>query len=250
LQGSYTYSKYLDNADGVFGRYIDVGGTVPQDPDDWSADKGLSSVDIRNNFSLNYTWDLPFARNLSGAAGKVLSGWQFNGIISLANGTPNSILTGFNRSRDLASGNQVVDRPDLLPDFVGKNLTEGVSAGCQGVPAGAQLGTPDRYFDTCAFALPEAGFYGNLGRNTLIGPGLANFDFAVVKNTSLTETKSLQFRAEFFNLFNRANFSRPGPPTSSIRTFSASGARVASASVIQKTLTTSRQIQFGLKLTF
>lgn len=249
LQGSYTYSKLTNNADGVFGRYLDVGGTVPQDPDNWTADWGLAANDIRNYFSMNYTYDLPFARNLSGAAGKVLSGWQINGILTLADGTPVSILSGFNRSRNGASGSQITDRPNLLPGF-SNNPVKGVSKGCPGVPAGTPLGTPNLYFDPCAFDLPEPGFYGNLGRNTVIGPGLANFDFAVVKNTPLTESTSLQFRAEAFNLFNRANFNRPGPLTESIRLFNPAGARVVPAATIRSTLTDSRQIQLGLKLTF
>jgi hypothetical protein len=249
LQGSYTFSKNTNNADGVFGRYLDVGGTVPQDPDDWRADWGLAGIDIRNYFSLNFTYDLPFARNLPGASRKVLSGWQINGILTLADGTPVSILTGFNRSRNGASGTQITDRPNLLPGF-SNNPVRGVSKGCPGVPAGSPLGTPDLYFDPCAFDLPDPGFYGNLGRNTVIGPGLANFDFSLVKNIPLTETKSLQFRAETFNLFNRANFSRPGPSTESINLFSSSGERVVSAATIRSTLTDSRQIQFGLKITF
>ena len=118
------------------------------------------------------------------------------------------------------------------------------------MPAGTKLGTPDLYFDPCAFELPAAGFYGNLGRNTVIGPGLANFDFSVVKNFLLKETKSLQFRAEAFNVFNRANFNRPGPLQESIKLFDPSGARVASAASIRSTLTDSRQIQLGLKFTF
>jgi hypothetical protein len=249
LQGSYTYAKNTNNADGVFGRYLDVSGTVPQDPDDWRTDWGLAGIDIRNYFSLNYTYDLPFARNLAGAAGKVLAGWQINGILTLADGTPNSILTGFNRSGNGASGTQITDRPNLLPGF-SNSPVKGVSKGCPGVPAGTKLGTPDLYFDPCAFALPEPGFYGNLGRNTVIGPGLANFDFAVVKNTALTETKSLQFRAEAFNVFNRANFNRPGPLTESIRLFDLSGARVVPNATIRSTLTDSRQIQLGLKFNF
>jgi hypothetical protein len=256
LQASYTYSKYIADADGVLGRTIDTGGTVPQDPDDFGAERSLATPDIRNYFSFNYSYELPFARNLTGVAGKVLSGWQINGIVSLADGTPNNILTGFSRSRNGATGSQVTDRPDLLPDYVGKNLTEGVSAGCLGFPAGP-VGTPDRYFDPCAFGLPEAGFYGNLGRNTIIAPGLANFDFALMKNISLTETKQLSFRVETFNLFNRANFDRPGPPTGGIRVLQAPrpgedplGRRIAGSSAIRGTLTDSRQIQLGLKLTF
>ena len=249
MQGSYTYAKNLNNADGVFGRYIDVGGTVPQDPDNWRADWGLAGIDIRNYFSANFTYDLPFARNTAGAAGKMFSGWQVNGILTLSGGTPVTVLSGFNRSNNGATGTQITDRPDLRPGF-SNNPVKGVSKGCPGVAAGTPLGTPDLYFDPCAFALPEAGFYGNLGRNTVIGPGLANFDFAVVKNIALKETKSVQFRAEAFNVFNRANFNRPGPLTESIKLFNASGAVVPSVAAIGSTLTDSRQIQLGLKITF
>ena len=248
MQLSYTYSKYLSDSDGALGRTLDAGGTVPQDSDDFGAERGLATPDIRNYFSMNYTYDLPFAQSLTGVAGKVLSGWQLNGILSLGSGTAFNILTGFNRSRSLASGTQITDRPNLAADYVGKNLTEGVSAGCQGVPAGAELGTPERWFDACAFELPEAGFYGNLGRNTLIAPGLANFDFALIKNTSLGETKSLSFRAEFFNLLNRVNFDRP--ETARTRIFSSAGTRSGTAGRITSILGTSRQIQLGLKFTF
>src|SRR5439155_1322833 len=168
---SSTYAKNTSNADGVFGRYLDISGTVPQDPDDWRADWGPAGIDIRNYFSFNYTYDLPFARNMTGAAGKVLAGWQINGILTLTSGTPVTIYTGFNRSRNGASGTQITDRPDLLPGF-NNNPVNGVSKGCPGVAPGTKLGTPDMYFDPCAFALPEPGTYGNLGRNTVIGPGL------------------------------------------------------------------------------
>src|SRR5437773_4171769 len=113
LQGSYTYAKNTNNADGVFGRYLDISGTVPQDPDDWRADWGLAGIDIRNYFSLNYTYDLPFARNMTGAAGKVIAGWQINGILTLAGGTPITILTGFHRSRNGGNGAQISDRLGL-----------------------------------------------------------------------------------------------------------------------------------------
>jgi hypothetical protein len=249
MQASYTHSKYLADSDAVFGRGLDVGGTVPQDPDNIGAERGLATPDIRNYLAMNYTYDLPIARGWSGVAGKLLSGWQLNGILSLANGTPFSVLTGSNQSRNLASGTQITDRPNLLPEFVGKNLTEGSSAGCPGFAAGP-VGTRDRYFDICAFGLPELGFYGNVGRNTLIAPGLANFDFALMKNTSLTESMGLQFRAEVFNLLNRANFSRPGVPLAGLRVLNTSGSRIGSATTINATITESRQIQFGMKLTF
>jgi len=249
LQGSYTYAKNTTNADGVFGRYLDISGTVPQDPDDWRADWGLAGIDIRNYFSLNYTYDLPFARNMTGAAGKVLAGWQINGILTLASGTPVTIYTGFNRSRNGASGTQITDRPDLLPGF-NNNPVNGVSKGCPGVAPGTKLGTPDMYFDPCAFALPEPGTYGSLGRNTVIGPGLTNFDFALVKNIAFLENKSVQFRAEAFNLFNHPNFNRPGALQESVKLFTPFGDRIPPNAAIRSTLTDPRQIQFGLKFTF
>jgi hypothetical protein len=112
------------------------------------------------------------------------------------------------------------------------------------------LGTPEKWFNPKAFIAPPStgGFYGNLGRDTFIGPGLATWDFSVLKNITLHERLSLQFRAEFFNLLNRANFNTPNlvvftPPTATNPT-GLSG----TAGVITSTSTTARQVQFGLKL--
>ena len=89
------------------------------------------------------------------------------------------------------------------------------------------------------------GYFGNLGYNTLTAPGLATFDFSVLKNVNVGESKRLQFRAEFFNLFNRVNFGLPAASP-----FLSSGARDPQAGKITETRTTARQIQFGLKLIF
>jgi hypothetical protein len=106
------------------------------------------------------------------------------------------------------------------------------------------LGTPNQWFNPAAFLAPpnNSGFYGNLGRDTLIGPGLATLDFSVFKETRIRERLSLQFRAEFFNILNRANFNTPNAIV-----FTPSGVS-PTAGVITSTATTSRQIQFGLKL--
>jgi len=109
------------------------------------------------------------------------------------------------------------------------------------------LGTPAKWFDPSAFlaplnTAPNLGFYGNLGRNTLIGPGLATWDFSVLKDTRIREQLNLQFRAEIFNLLNRANFNQPNAVV-----FTPSGIS-PTAGVITSTTTTSRQVQFGLKL--
>ena len=110
------------------------------------------------------------------------------------------------------------------------------------------LGNPSQWFNPKAFLAPTpgSGFYGNLGRDTLIGPGLATWDFSAFKTTNLRERLALQFRAEIFNLLNRANFNTPNPITF---TSSATGTKVSgTAGAITSTATTSRQVQFGLKL--
>ena len=94
----------------------------------------------------------------------------------------------------------------------------------------------------------QVGFWGNLGSNTVIGPGLATFDFSLNKNIPVTETMRFQFRAEFFNLFNTPSFFLP--PTASVRLFTGNGARNATAGVIDDVRTSPRQIQFGLKFIF
>jgi hypothetical protein len=122
------------------------------------------------------------------------------------------------------------------------------------------VGTPEQYLNPSAFVLPPPGTYGNVGRNVLIvpppgtygnvgrnvliGPGLATTDLSLGKNVSIKEKVRAQFRAEFFNLFNRVNF---GSPNAVVFT-SAAGTPSPTAGVITSTSTTSRQIQFGLKL--
>ena len=107
------------------------------------------------------------------------------------------------------------------------------------------LGGPDKYFDDSVFVPSAAGFYGMVARNTLIGPGLVTFNFSLLKNTAITERMNLQFRSEFFNLFNRANFNTPAD-----RIFNSRGVRQGDVGRITSTNTTSRQVQFALKLVF
>jgi hypothetical protein len=109
------------------------------------------------------------------------------------------------------------------------------------------LGTPAKWFNQNAFLAPantaaNGGFYGNVGRDTLIGPGLATWDFSVLKDTKIREQMSLEFRAEIFNLLDRANFNMPNEVV-----FTPSGTS-PTAGVITSTSTTARQVQFGLKL--
>jgi hypothetical protein len=155
-----------------------------------------------------------------------VSGWQLNGIGTFLSGFPFTPLIGANRSGDGDIRNP--DRPSIASSTSGPIVT----------------GNPNQWFNPSAFALPTAGTYGNLGRGTLTGPGLADVDLSLFKNTTITERTNLQFRAEVFNVSNRANY---GPPNTTVF----SGAAISpSAGLITTTATSPRQIQLGLKLNF
>jgi hypothetical protein len=174
---------------------------------------------------MNFTYELPWI-NRRGMTGWI-GGWQMSSVITLSDGAPFTARTGFNRSRDRTRS--LAERPNLRAR--GSN--------------NPVLGGPDRYFDPNAFELPPVGFYGNVGRNTLTAPGLANVDLSLVKVIPVTEQVKVDFRGEFFNLFNRANF---GVPDGTI--FNTNETVRGAAGRIQDTTTTSRQVQFGLKVLF
>ena len=133
------------------------------------------------------------------------------------------------------------------------NPIQGVTEGCADTRAGGQnvvsagqkLGGPDLYYDPCQFVPAPLGFFGTVGKNTLITPGLATIDLSFVKNFGVTETTRAQFRAEFFNLFNRPNFGDPD-----ITPFSSNGGRDVNAGKITETITSPRQLQLGLRYIF
>ncbi|MBI2822618.1 MAG: TonB-dependent receptor [Acidobacteria bacterium] len=236
MQSSYNYSRSIDDSSNT--TPIDSTSSpngVSNMPDDHKYDRGLSGFDVRHVYVANATYELPFGpgkpwgTNLSGFAAKLAGGWQINTIINLTTGIPLNIRNGFERSRSRA-GTDLSERPDLRP-------------GANNNPV---LGGPDRYYDPGAFVLQPAGFFGNLGRDTIIGPGLANWDIGLVKDTPFGEGKSVQFRAEFFNVANRANFGSPAPVVFT----SATGIALGNAGRITGTTTTSRQIQVALKVIF
>jgi hypothetical protein len=183
----------------------------------------------------------------------LFGGWQMSGIFNAASGNPFSVRSSGTNAPDLnrSTGRQ---RPDLLPGRNNANIVSGTSAGCQGPGGGTiyspgqKLGGPDLYFDPCAFVLPPPGYYGNAGRNILIGPGLSTVDVSLQKTIALgfSEEGRLEFRAECFNLLNRANFGSPSEMVlnPSNRTY------IAGAGLITTTTTSSRQMQFGIKVIF
>ena len=235
LRGVYTFSKALDDGDSLNATTSGGGPALASNPFNLAADKGLATYDVHHMASINATYALPFGRGqrigngLSGFAGAIVSGWNVNSIITAQGGFPFSPQLSYNPSNNGDTRNPV--RPFVNPAFSGPVI----------------LGTPGKWFDPNAFLAPpnnaaNAGFYGNLGRNTLRGPGLATWDFSTMKDTRLNERLNLQFRAEIFNLLNRANFNMPNEVA-----FTPSGIS-PTAGVITSTTTTSRQVQFGLKL--
>jgi hypothetical protein len=223
LHTSYTYSKAIDDGSIVTTQGGD--NDLPQDPDNRKAERGLSNYDLRHYFVSYLSGNLP---KLPGPRW-IASGWQINAISTLASGNPFSVVVGYDRARARFQAGTAPERPNLIP----------------GYSANPVLGSPTQYFDPSAFSLPAPGFYGDLGRNTLVGPGLANLDVSVNKMFYLTERINLQFRTELFNTLNHPNFAIPSQRT----VFSSSG-RVRSAGLITSTLTSSRQLQLGLKLSF
>jgi hypothetical protein len=195
---------------------------------DWSR----ANSDARHIAAINSSYELPFGegkkflRDVHGLAQKLAGGWTLSGIETLQSGFPFTPQLGFNPTNNGDSRNPI--RPSWNPAFNGQVME----------------GSPNQYFNPNAFILPTPGTYGNAGRNVLVGPGMATTDLSLAKNTALSEKVKAQFRAEFFNIFNRANF---GTPNAVIFT-SASAAVSPTAGVITSTSTTSRQIQFGLKL--
>lgn len=226
LRGAYTFSKSLDDGS-AWNTSVDANAPgfvmFPLNP---KLDYGLSTADVPQSLVVNGSYSLPFGKSLTGWREKAVSGWSISGIVTVQSGFPFTPQLGFNPSRDGDSRNPV--RPSVNPAFRGDVIPGG----------------PNQYFDPYAFIVPPAGTYGNLGRNTLRGPGLTELDLSVLKDTTLSERIKLQFRAEFFNVLNHANFATPNAVVYS----SADSAPNPTAGVITSTATTSRQVQFALKL--
>jgi hypothetical protein len=176
---------------------------------------------------------------MTGAKGKLLDGWQVLGITQMRSGNPLTVFVQNNRSRSqwapsLGPG-LGRDRPNLAPGHTYES---------------AVTGSPDGYFDRSAFQLQPDGFVGTLGRGALIGPNLRTFDLSFLKSTRFGESLNVQFRAEAFNLFNRANFSNPNLLAFTGAEAGSNPSPISTFGIIQKTVTSARQIQLGLRIVF
>ncbi|MBI2819437.1 MAG: TonB-dependent receptor [Acidobacteria bacterium] len=259
FQSSYTWSKTIDETQSQLSAENNSSQSFASDPSNRQVDKAVASFDIAHNWRFNAIYRLPELSS-AGPLGKVLNGWWLSGILSLQTGYPFSPSLQNNRSRSGVNAGQSGDRPDLVAGVKSASITEGVSRGCLGLAPGTPLGTPNQWFDPCAYTIPPEGFLGTAGRNTLRGPGFATLDFSLAKDTAmryLGESGKLEFRVEFFNILNRANFITPG-----VGVAGGNNAAIAfpgradvepplpTAGRILQTSSTSRQIQLALKLLF
>jgi hypothetical protein len=186
---AYTFSKSIDAASVFYGSGANGTTIFPHNNYDTRAERGLSDFDIRHRFVANYVYQIPSLQHVFSAMPRLIAdGWQTTGILTLQTGQPFSVLTG----ADQSSTGLGTDRPNLI-----------------GNPnAGPHTAT--QWFNTSAFALNAPLKFGNAGRNIITGPSFKNFDFALMKNTRIAEVANLEFRAEFFNIFNHPNFALPG----------------------------------------
>jgi hypothetical protein len=230
LRGVYTFSKTLDDGDNLNTSVATNSPAFLSDPLNPGADYGRASFDVRHSGVIQGTYDLPFAHDAA-AQGRhwkeiLAANWQVSSIVTLQSGLPFTPQLSYNPSNDGDTRNPV--RPSWNPDFQGNVV----------------LGGPNEYFNPLAFIQPLTGTYGNVGRNILQGPSLAQFDFSLAKRWALSERFNLQFRSEFFNIFNHTNLNTPNPVVYA----AATGGPSPTAGAITSTATTSRQVQLGLKL--
>lgn len=259
FQSAYTWSKLMDNGQAEAPAEVDNGPVYPVDAFHPKLDYALSLYDTPHNWRFNALYQFPKFSGKTGVLPKIAGGWEITGILSLESGFPFDVTLLNNRSNSAVFDSQTgLDRPDLVPGRNAYNITHGVSTpnGINPCPtAGQPLGTPNLWFDPCAFTDQPTGFLGNAPKNFLRGPGLANLDFSVIKDTAVRafgESASVEFRAEMFNLTNHPNFAMP----SQLNAYPGFGPGnldipYSNAGQILTTFpATSRQIQLALKLLF
>jgi hypothetical protein len=214
LLASYTYAKSIDNASGVGG--LDTTIILGNQLDD-RANRGVSDFDRTQRFVLSYLWDLPspaFTAK-SKVGGLLLSGWQVAGIITAMSGQPFDIVDGAAGSFYFgANPNSPLARPNWAPGATLATATSNVPAGYFFNPSAfarpvVQTGELIPSSNGMAIAGASGTDIGNVGRNVLRGPRQSNVDFSIIKRFPIRESKNIEFRAEFFNLFNHVNFASP-----------------------------------------
>ena len=254
MQGSYTWSRAIDGGDGSIASDSFVNSIpglfyfLPK------YRRAPADFNITHNLTINYLWSIPTSASLQGPLAWAAKGWQLGGIMQIKTGLPFTPLIGGDPLGLLDSA------PFGYPDRL-------KGSGCS---APVNPGNPNGYIKVNCFALPVAtpaiaancapfsgdgnpisgtcaNLLGNSGRNAVYGPGLVDFDFSVIKDTKIFERLTVQFRAEIFNIFNRTNFN---PPLANNTLFDQGGVPNPAAGVLDSTSTSSREVQFALKLIF
>jgi hypothetical protein len=261
---AYTYAKSIDNGSGgAFGAAGIDSGAILGNQLESRANRGVSNFDRTHRFVLSYLWDLPrpafAARSMAGRL--LFSNWQVAGIITAMSGLPIDIVDS-NAGSFYLGANNGLSRPSWAPGATRATAMSNIPSGY--------------FFNPFAFARPTvlagqvipssngtatAGAtgtdFGNVGRNVLRGPRQTNLDFSILKRFPITESKNIEFRAEFFNLFNHVNFANP---ISNLNAVSSSGGSIdpntgqiinaGDFGRINSTSNNPRLIQFAVKLTF
>ncbi|MFP5230751.1 MAG: carboxypeptidase regulatory-like domain-containing protein [Acidobacteriota bacterium] len=232
IRAAWTWSKALDNGDSLNATAAGNAPGLVSNPFDLRSDWGPATYDVRNVGVISELWQLPLGRhqrflsNAGGVANALIGGWTANSIVTLQSGFPFTPQLSYNPSNNGDTKNPV--RPFANPSFHGNPI----------------VGKASQWFNPAAFLAPPngSGFYGNLGRDSLTGPGVTEWDYSMFKDTTLRENLRLQLRAEFFNILNHSNFNTPN-----LVVFTPAGVS-PTAGIVTSTSTTSRQIQFAAKL--
>jgi len=227
MQVRYSWAKSIDETSStVFQEFLnsDLFPTMLN----YRQNRGLSDFDVRHLFSANVLVTLPELK--SHRYSWLLGDWRLQSTVQIQSGQPFSPWVGFDRARLKPGPFELGQRPNFT-----------ATAGSPAI-----LGGVDQYFDALAFSLPEAGYYGDLGRNVFIGPGLFVLNVGIQKKVWSTESAGVHVRVEAFNATNHPNFQIP----SNLDLFNSSLARLGNAGRITETSTEARQIQLGFKLLF
>jgi hypothetical protein len=233
FRSAYTWGKSIDTLSATVADDAYPNGLLNPLFFDQRTTRGLSDFDVRQTLVSNFTWEVPAPKMRSRLTEWAFSGWQLGGIYKASTGQPFTPLLGG-------------DPLGMKLDETNEPPNRLIGAGCDTL---TNPGNPNHYIKTQCLGFPApASLRGNLGRNTLIGPGVSKFDASVFKNNRtrlFSENTNVQFRAEFFNVFNRPNFASP---TDNLTVFDQSGNPVSSGGLITSTQTSARQIQFAVKV--
>ncbi|MGH9661771.1 MAG: carboxypeptidase regulatory-like domain-containing protein [Bryobacteraceae bacterium] len=224
----YTWSTFIDGASEIFNASNSGEIAIPQDSFNRSADRGRSTYDRPHRFSVNGVFELPWMQNQAGPLGRVLGGWQLNAFLTFQSGPAMSVLNGAD------PGGRVQGISGLVGNSIRPNLNTSLDVSSMTLESIRAAGGRSLFT-----AVTAADPLGNLGRNILRTDGIQKLDFGVIKNTRVSESNTIQFHANFFNVSNTRNFGIPD-------------AVFTSPAFLNQWATdgSNRRIQFGLRYTF